>query len=165
MNQQTIERFWAKVNKTDTCWIWTGSKRNKGYGAFVWRDETSRVIQGRSHRFVYELLVGAIPKGMMVLHQCDNPACVNPKHLFLGTNQDNVTDMCRKGRHVSGGTYTVGNYKNGENHYNAKLTKDKIREIRAAKELLSYSKLSSQYSISIGHLHRIVTHKAWNNIE
>lgn len=165
MNPQTVERFWAKVNIASDCWLWTGSKRNKGYGAFVWADETGRVVQGRAHRFAYELLVGIIPKGMMVLHKCDNPACVNTAHLFLGTNMDNVADMCRKGRHVSGGTYSIGNYKRGEGHHNAKLTADKIRKIRSEKEWMSYSQLSAKYDIAIGHLHRIVTLKSWKTIE
>jgi len=161
MNQDTIKRFWAKVEKTDNCWLWTGSKRNKGYGAFVYADKNGKVVQGRAHRFSYEIHVGEIPEGLFVLHKCDNPGCVNPDHLFVGTNQDNVTDMVSKGRHVRGGTYKKGNYKSGESHHNAKLTWELVGRIREDKPTMSYSQLSIKYKIAIGHLHRIITRKAW----
>src|SRR3990172_4237019 len=104
MNKSSINSFWAKVNKSDGCWTWTASKRKFGYGAFVWADSEGRIIQGRAHRFSYELHHGPIPLGICVLHKCDNPACVRPSHLFLGTRADNNFDMLSKGRHVCGGT-------------------------------------------------------------
>ena len=161
MNPDTLRRFWEKVNKTDTCWNWTGSKRNKGYGAFVFARPDGKVVQGRAHRFSYEIHKEEIPKGLFVLHKCDNPACVNPDHLFLGTNQDNVDDMMRKGRHVAGGTYSKANYERGENHHAAKLTQAIVAQIREDKDKLSYSQLSRKYGCSIGHLHKIVTRKVW----
>jgi hypothetical protein len=91
-------RFWAKVDTSggeDACWNWTASASHDfGYGEFM-LDGTKR----RAHRWTYEQKVGPIPAGMYVLHKCDNPKCVNPKHLFLGTHQDNCDDMRRKGRH------------------------------------------------------------------
>jgi HNH endonuclease len=89
------ERFWKKVDKrTKTeCWLWLAAL-NYGYGFFS--PKTGRTVY--AHRFVWELVNGPIPHGLCVLHKCDVRSCVNPNHLFLGTNQDNTTDAKRKGR-------------------------------------------------------------------
>lgn len=92
------ERFWAKVEKRGPaeCWLWLASRNAQGYGKFS-------VASGRghmgAHRAVWELVNGAVPDGLWVLHRCDNPPCVNPAHLFLGTCRDNHLDMVAKGRH------------------------------------------------------------------
>lgn len=88
-------RFWSNVQKTDSCWNWTGkSYFHYGYGKFnVNKKET------RAHRYSWELHKGAIPQGLFVLHNCDNPKCVNPEHLRLGTQKDNVQDQFDRGRH------------------------------------------------------------------
>lgn len=88
-------RFLAKVQKTRKCWIWKSMRRLAGYGYMKINDR--RVP---AHRVSYEIFVGPIPKGMMVCHKCDNPPCVNPDHLFLGTGKDNFEDMRKKGRYV-----------------------------------------------------------------
>lgn len=170
-----IQRFWSKVNKggptpahrpeLGPCWVWTASKRNKGYGAFFWRTDSGEKVQGRAHRFSWELHHGAIPEGQCALHHCDNPGCVRPGHLFLGTIAENNQDMVSKGRHVPGGTHHDGNYEHGEKHHNAKLTADKVIEIRTLKATLSYSQLSERFGLAIGHLHRIVHNKVWKGIK
>lgn len=91
------ERFWEKVEKTDGCWLWTASLTNKGYGEFR-LNEPSPIL---AHRVAYELAHGPIPPGLFVCHHCDNPPCVRPDHLFLGTQKDNAQDMVRKGRHAN----------------------------------------------------------------
>src|SRR3990172_6926022 len=99
MNRCSIEsRFWIKVKKGEEeseCWNWIAYKNPKGYGCFGLNG--NKIIL--SHRYSWIFCFGPIPYGFNVLHKCDNPACVNPKHLWLGTLTDNNHDMCRKGRH------------------------------------------------------------------
>jgi hypothetical protein len=92
------QRFWAKVRVTRTCWLWCGAKHEDGYG-FI--GVFGRGWTKQSHRVAWWLSKGAIPDGLSVLHNCpggDNPACVNPDHLWLGTHTDNMRDASRKGR-------------------------------------------------------------------
>lgn len=89
-------RFWSKVNVKgkDECWLWTAAKNHNGYGQF-----NNGVSNCRPHRWLWEREIGPIPNGTLLLHRCDNRACVNPNHLWLGTAQDNTDDMIVKGRH------------------------------------------------------------------
>lgn len=90
-----MERFFSKVNKTDNCWEWTASLIGCGYGNFKYKGK-----RYAAHRFSWELVNGKIPDGLLVCHKCDNRKCVNPEHLFLGTQKDNMQDCLRKGRLV-----------------------------------------------------------------
>lgn len=110
------ERFWKYVAKSDGCWEWIGHRQGAGYGRIGLGDK----VKLGAHRVSWELHNGPIPDGLWVLHRCDNPPCVRPDHLFLGTNADNVADMIAKGRvrHA------------GECNGRARLTADKVREIR-----------------------------------
>ena len=91
------ERFWSKVDKSGDCWIWTAYKRPDGYGQFGFEG-----TQHKAHRVSWVLANGTIPEGLHVLHRCDVRECVNPEHLFLGTNTDNMRDMIEKGRQSKG---------------------------------------------------------------
>ena len=166
----TEQRFWAKVLKTESCWLWTASKRNKGYGAFAYT-RNGRMVQDRAHRYSWEIHKGEIPDGLCVLHNCpsgDNPACVNPAHLFLGTKAVNNADMMAKGRYnytraiVQDGSA----YERGESHHNAKLSAETIRSIRARKESgASYRQISREFGIAVPHAFKIVTRKLWAQIQ
>lgn len=97
------DRFWSRVQKGEGCWLWGGSLKTNGYGQLNGPSQGG----GRdgknllAHRVAWELVNGPIPDGLWVLHRCDNPPCVNPAHLFLGTVRDNVIDMWTKGRGCS----------------------------------------------------------------
>lgn len=117
------ERFWEKVDRRgpDECWPWTaGTNNSRGYGKIA---SGPGIIPRAllSHRAAYELQVGPVPEGQCVLHECDNPPCCNPRHLFLGTRQDNVEDMVNKGRQRGA---------SGESNARSKLTPYKVEEIR-----------------------------------
>ena len=116
MKQDLAQRFWEKVNKTETCWIWTGAMLKTGYGSI--RVDGKAL---RAHRVAYELTHGPIPNGMLLRHSCDNPKCINPAHLIPGTKRENTQDALDRGQHVV-----------GEDHYKAKIPNHAIDTIRAA---------------------------------
>lgn len=91
----SLERFWAKVTKTEGCWEWTGARTSRGYGN-VWQGNRSTL----AHRVSWTVHFGSIPEGKHVLHHCDNPPCVKPEHLFLGDHYANMRDCRQKGRHA-----------------------------------------------------------------
>jgi len=148
-NTNTINRFWSKVNKTNSCWEWTASKDN-GYGRF-WLDGHNLL----SHRFSYSLTNGPISRNQVVCHKCDNPSCVNPDHLFLGTRDDNMTDMVRKGRSAKG-------ILNG----NRKLTEQEVLEIRNlyATTNITYAELARRYNVDKTNIPSIVKRETWKHI-
>lgn len=138
----TIDRLLSKVNKTDTCWIWTAHKDRKGYGRLMVRDG-DRYVPRLAHRLVYEHLCGPIPDSLFVCHSCDTPACVNPEHLWLGTNRDNAYDMIKKGRWKQPPAPLKG-----RDNRNSKLTEDALLDIRSAPARTAA--LAKKYGVSIG---------------
>lgn len=126
------QRFEAKVRVTPECWLWTGARSGLQYGGIR---EGDRVL--RAHRVSYELNVGPIPEGLHVMHRCDNPVCVNPAHLQLGTHQDNMADMYAKGRRKA-----ASGLRNGA----AKLTPEARRAILESR--LPSEKLGPMHGVS-----------------
>lgn len=149
-NGTPTERFWKYVKKTNTCWLWIGTKTTAGYGALRLRGESKQ----QAHRFSYELHKGTIPNGMCVLHSCDNPPCVNPSHLWLGTLKDNAIDREKKGRGVDN---------KGEKNSRAKLTLNQVEKIRELYETAKYfqRELGVLFSVSRSNIREIVNKNSW----
>jgi hypothetical protein len=128
------------------------------------------MVQDRAHRFSWEIHNGTIPEGLCVLHNCpggDNPACVNPAHLFLGTKAVNNDDMMKKGRYnrTRKAVKDGASYPRGEDHHNAKLTPEKVSAIRSARAGgESFGSISRRTGIAIGHIFRIVNRKVWAHV-
>jgi hypothetical protein len=151
-NKSVTERFWEKVDKrsNNECWNWLGGKHHiYGYGRF-WVNRKTKTAS----RVSWELHYGKIPKGMKVCHHCDNPACCNPKHLFLGTDQDNMTDRNNKNHTAC-----------GERSGNVKLTKLDVLEIRALYCAGNSSyKIAKQFNVAQTTISSIITGKTWLSI-
>lgn len=162
-------RFFSKVAKSDGCWLWTSTRDRKGYGRFTVErvrmpDGSIRFKRTGAHRFSYEFHVGPIPSGpgfhgTCVLHRCDNPSCVRPDHLFLGTNADNVRDMDAKGRRVNGQL-------RGSKHHAAILNEEQVREIVVAHRVrgVSQSQLGRDYGVSHSTINHIFTGRIWTHL-
>lgn len=142
-------RFWAKVEKTETCWNWTGARTRKGYGS----------IGGHyAHRASYQMHIGPIPTGKQVCHHCDNRRCVRPDHLFVGTPADNTADMVAKGR-ARGGSSP------GERHPSHKLSWEQVTAIRAeyGAGRVSQRALAARYGVYQFTVARIVRGEGWKD--
>lgn len=142
------EKFWSKVEKTSDCWIWLGAKHAKGYGHI----HLGNTVE-KAHRVSYRINFGTIPFGMFVLHRCDNPGCVNPDHLFLGTNEDNMADMKAKGR---------GNAPRGEAQHLSRLSEAAVLSIRGSAE--TGRRLARAYSVSPQTICDVRKRKTWKHI-
>lgn len=149
------EKFWTQVDKNGSipphmphlgnCWEWVGGMNGNGYGRFQAGENKSN-----SHRLSYELAYGPISsKDMFVCHKCDNPRCVCPDHLFLGTNNDNMRDMISKGR---------AQHPEGSDNSMSKLTDEQVREIRLLVDTgnLSRREIALMYNVSHSAINRIV---------
>lgn len=163
-NKPLINKFTEKVRIDDVtgCWIWVGGMRYKGYGAF-----RIGLKHESAHRAAWIIYRGEIPDGLSVCHHCDNPSCVNPDHLFLGTAKDNTQDMIQKGRQVSGLRLHPERAARGEHNGNSKLTEDEVRAIRLSYSLYSISKseLARWYHVDHKLISEIVNYRIWKHVE
>jgi hypothetical protein len=158
------ERFWEKVavGKSWTlCWEWLGSKDGSGYGMLSVAGATQR-----AHRFSWVLTRGPIPKGIQVLHHCDNPGCVNPAHLWLGTNADNVHDKMIKHRESRGEAHGRTCRIPKQTHHPKKLTAEKVLQIRAlyAEGGITMPDIARRYNINDGTVYQIIKKQIWRHI-
>lgn len=152
-----IDRFWEKVsvNGETGCWDWIAFKDKRGYGRLSAGSE-SRL----AHRISYQLHRGSIPDKLFVCHHCDTPGCVNPDHLFLGTDADNVADMISKGRQASKDQTTH----RGIDHGGSKLTELEIIAIRTSIGS-SQRSLAKQYGVGQSQIQRIKAGASWSHID
>ena len=142
------KRFWGKVQKCGDgdCWLWTGSRNKFGHGHF-----NNQPIGNTAHRTAWFLTNGAIPDGMFVCHRCDNPPCVNPKHLFLGTNEDNMRDAAQKNRTA-----------HGSRAHGSKLSEADIPVIlEMLGKGISQSAIAVRFRVSQGQISRIKSGAIW----
>lgn len=151
----TPEKFWARLHKTDTCWVWTGATSGKGgYGKLTYLKRVQF-----AHRLAYIFTHGSIPAGMDVLHHCDNPPCCNPDHLFLGTARENVRDAIAKGRMHHKYPHPGAR---GEASPHAKLTWQDVKEIRAYPRYRgALADLSRRYGLTHSTIAAILHGKTW----
>lgn len=142
-------KFFNRVEKTDYCWIWTGPKR-KGYGHVWVNGETVR-----AHRASWILSFGAIPDGLLVLHKCDNPSCVNPEHLYIGTHSDNMRDKVERDRcaHLD---------RSGERGGRTVLTNEIVLSIRADSRM--NKDIAAAYGVDRSTISDIKRRKSWKHI-
>jgi hypothetical protein len=151
ISKMSQERFFQKIKKTEACWIWTGRKNWKGYGEVKCNNKSYK-----SHRLSWIIHFGCIPEKMCILHKCDNPCCVNPNHLFLGTHQDNMIDMFQKGR---------GNRAFGTRVTPSKLNEEKVRSLR--NDFYSGMKrddILMKYSISKRAMYLVAKRITWKHV-
>ena len=143
-------RFWSRVKKTKTCWIWTGDTYPDGYGRIWYKRRNIRC-----NRMVWILVRKQIPNGLHVLHKCDNSLCVRPSHLFLGTHRQNMADMVVKGRSLR-----------GEKHSLAKLTELQVLEAlgwyRGCGEKLQ--DMAARFGVALTTLERIRSGYTWRHV-
>lgn len=154
------QRFKARVDRDGPggCWLWTGGKFNRGYGAINVTRSKGDKYTAKAHRVSYELFVGPIPPGMLVCHRCDNPPCVNPAHLFLGTPRDNMVDMCAKGRHAKVDRRGAATRRN-------KLTESDVITMRARSARgESSATIAAAFGVNRNTAWAAIAGRSWSNV-
>ncbi len=147
--------FWSRVAKSDSCWVYGRSKTTDSYRMVV-RPVGAKRRQRGAHVYSWELHFGTIPDGMYVCHKCDNPPCIRPTHLFLGTPGANIQDMLHKGR---------GNKVSGEKHYLSKLDALAVVKIREMASTMSTKDLGKLFGVTRQTVRDVVAGRTWKSIE
>jgi len=167
MRKTVEQRFFEKVDKNapNGCWEWTAGKDGDDYGIF----RVSNTKQKRTHRFSYEFFKGLIPEGKMVCHTCDNPRCVNPDHLWLGTQKENMKDCVRKGRTANGdnnGSRKRPNkLKRGSENPLSKLTEIIVKNARDKhNQGSSITSLAIKYGVSTPAMFNAINRNTWKHV-
>lgn len=145
-------RFWSCVDKSggpDACWMWLQSVDRNGYGRTFWDGRCTQ-----AHRIAWQIINGPIPKGIQILHTCDNSSCVNPTHLYAGSHRDNMNDMVRRSR-----------LPRGIRHHRARLSEADVKEIRASAAGSSQSAIAKRFGITQSHVRKIVLRKLWQHVK
>lgn len=157
--EDTQARFWKKVRRGEGCWEWTGYRQSPVYGGHgLFRRGDGRVGMHGAHRASWEIHNGPVPTGLFVLHRCDNPPCVRPDHLFLGTQSDNVRDMDAKGRRRVRPLH-------GEANPSARLTEALVLELRERnKGGEGYRRLARAFGISTATVQDAVSGRTWRHV-
>lgn len=152
-----MERFNANHQKLENgCWEWTGEKDMQGYGMvrILPHKDCPDIKRIKGHRLSWMLFNGPLPMHLLICHKCDRRSCVNPEHLFLGTQKDNMRDCIKKGRHMHG----IG-------HVWAKLNPEKVREIRKLKaEGQTYDQLSAKFAVHRITIAQVIQQKTWKEV-
>lgn len=154
-NHATVEeRFWRNVQKTESCWFWLGTKSRNAYGIIGLGGRDKKYIT--AHRLSYKMHHGDIPDKCVVMHSCDNPSCVNPDHLSIGTYKDNALDAIAKGRHAR---ITPKGSKNGK----SVLNEQKVLYIRSRPDV-SHAKLAAELGVSASCIRGVRSGRTWGHI-
>ena len=155
---QVIRRFWSKVKLGDKCWEWQAGVNHGGYGQFTITLSTMRDTTVLAHRVAWMLVRGSVPVGKCLCHKCDNPRCVNPDHMFIGTRADNNRDMFRKGR---GSCIRA----KGEAHGMSVMTADAVYAIRALTDNGNDQRaVARKFGISQSQVGRIHRRESWAHL-
>jgi hypothetical protein len=164
LSESDLARFWEKVDVSrgiDGCWLWTRSQDKDGYGKFR-QGRLADFKQKQAHRISWTIAHGPIPEGLLVLHECDTPACVNPKHLRTGTHLENMADCDEKHRRcyeARGGPHS------GAGNYNAKLTDDAVREIRVRAKTGELPRVIAQsFQVNRSTVQKVIAFKMWAHV-
>lgn len=159
-NTFVISRFNSHVKVSESgCHEWNSALNPRGYGIFSLK-RGSKWGAVLAHRVAWEIANGPIPTGLYVCHSCDNPRCVNPSHLFIGTQLDNIRDMMEKGREA------IGYHPKGSAHGCAKMTEDSVIEIRKMRLAgFEWKSIASRFGIGLSTAHSIGTGRTWKHVD